>query len=563
MGLYPRVFRRYLKVSDVILKFKDTLLHAKTTDYSLEGIGAVMEEIPHIVQGDVVDIIVNEPEIRTTGKIMWFKKGGVGLILGIKNTGQIKGLLKDFRLADIFIGLCRSRKTGILTIENGVSKSVYFKNGDIVFSASKHEGDSLGVMLMREGRITSEQYSSAFSEMKEVRQRLASVLVRLGYLSPKELFHAVRRQVEEIILSLFHLEEGRFSFQEISLPTDEVITLKHSVANLIYQGIKRVDNILRIQSELPSMDTILYFSPDPLDLFQDLHLDDAGKKIISYIDGNTSMKDVVSLAGLDTPVALRTILALLSIQMIETKDSRGSSVETSEDDLEEILGEVEKETVDPELKNIIETMHRRFDTLEYYDVLGVKDYAPLPEIKKAFYALAKKFHPDVHFQLEDDSMKDKLNDIFSYLCEAYATLSNPQKRKQYDLSLTLTPARQISKQNTAKGKYEDGKAALKRGNYSDAEVLFGQAIYFDNSIADYHYFYGLAMMKLKNFKDAKKAIENALKRNPMNAQYLAELGFVYLELGFTKTAQGFFERSLKVSSDNARASEGLKRIRTL
>jgi curved DNA-binding protein CbpA len=311
------------------------------------------------------------------------------------------------------------------------------------------------------------------------------------------------------------------------------------------------------------MDTILYFSPDPLDLFQDLHLDDAGKKIISYIDGNTSMKDVVSLAGLDTPVAFRIILALLSIQMIETKNSRSSSAETSEDDLEEILREVEKETVDPELKNIIETMHRRYNTLGYYDVLGVKDYAPLPDIKKAFYALAKKFHPDVHFQLEGDSLKDKLNDIFSYLCEAYATLSSPQKRKQYDLSLTLTPARLTSNRDKAKGQYEDGKAALKGGNYSDAELLFGQAIYFDNSIADYHYFYGLALMKLKNFKDAKKAIENALKRNPMNAQYLAELGFVYLELGFTKTAQGFFERSLKVSSDNARASEGLKRIRTL
>ena len=249
--------------------------------------------------------------------------------------------------------------------------------------------------------------------------------------------------------------------------------------------------------------------------------------------------------------------------MIETRNNRGSSIETSENDLEEILREVKKETVDPELNNIIDTMHRRYDTLGYYDVLGVKDYAPLADIKKAFYALAKKFHPDMHFQLEDDSMKDKLSDIFSYLCEAYMTLSNSRKRKEYDRSLTLTPERLISNQDKAKGKYEDGKAVLKRGNYSDAELLFGQAIYFDNAIADYHYFYGLSLMKLKKFKDAKKAIENALKHKPMNAQYLAELGFVYLELGFAKTAQGFFERSLKMSSDNARAAEGLERIRTL
>ncbi|HXX80358.1 MAG TPA: DnaJ domain-containing protein, partial [Thermodesulfovibrionales bacterium] len=281
------------------------------------------------------------------------------------------------------------------------------------------------------------------------------------------------------------------------------------------------------------------------------------------IDGNTSIRDIIHRSGQDTPVALRTILALLSIQMIETKNDRGLSIETPDNDLEDLLREFKRETVNSELKKTIARMHQRYATLGYYDVLGVKDYAPLPDIKKAFYALAKKFHPDVHFQLEDDSMQDKLNDIFSYLCEAYATLSNPSKRKQYDQSLTLTPTRQISKQEKAKGKYEEGKTALERGNYSRAELLFDEAIYLDSAKADYHYFYGLALMKLKRFKDAKKAIVNALERNPMNAQYLAELGFVYLDLGFTKTAQGFFERSLKVSSDNGRALEGLQKIRFL
>jgi len=427
MGLYPRVFRRYQKVSDLTLKFGDSLIRAKTTDYSLDGIGAVIAEIPHIVQGDVVDIVVDEPEIRTTGQVMWLKEVDVGLMLGIRNTGQIRGRLKDFRLADILSGLSRSRKTGILTIESEVSKSIYFKNGDLVFSASKHEEDALGVMLMREGRITSEQFSSAFAEMNKVRQRLGSVLIGLGYLSPEELGDAVKRQAEEIILSLFPLEDGRFSFQEISLPTDEEITLKHSVANLIYEGMKRVDNVLRMQRELPPIDTILSISPDPLELFQDLHLDDAGKNIISLIDGNISMREVIHRSGLDAPVALRIILALLSIQMVETKNDRSLSFDMSDNDLEDLLMEFKKETTKSELKNMINSMHQRYVTLGYYDVLGVKDYAPLPDIKKAFYALAKKFHPDVHFQFEDDSMQDKLNDIFSYLCEAYATLSNPSR----------------------------------------------------------------------------------------------------------------------------------------
>ena len=68
------------------------------------------------------------------------------------------------------------------------------------------------------------------------------MLVRLGYLKPQELVWAVRRQVEEIILSLFGFEgsSSEVEFKEEPLPSDEVITLKLSAANLIYRGIKRL-----------------------------------------------------------------------------------------------------------------------------------------------------------------------------------------------------------------------------------------------------------------------------------------------------------------------------------
>lgn len=63
---------------------------------------------------------------------------------------------------------------------------------------------------------------------------------------------------------------------------------------------------------------------------------------------------------------------------------------------------------------------------DYYDILGVKKNASEDEIKKAYRALAKKFHPD-----KNKGNKDAENK-FKEISEAYAVLSDSEKRGQYD-----------------------------------------------------------------------------------------------------------------------------------
>lgn len=84
----------------------------------------------------------------------------------------------------------------------------------------------------------------------------------------------------------------------------------------------------------------------------------------------------------------------------------------------------------------------------YYDILQVNKNASPIIIEKAYKTLAKMYHPD----LQTEDKKKRAEEIFKQINEAYETLSDLEKKKNYDASLEKEEPNHSSKA-TAKQNY--------------------------------------------------------------------------------------------------------------
>jgi len=235
---------------------------------------------------------------------------------------RLKGTIKNVRLPHILVFLNRSLKTGTLVIKTpSFTKKVYIMKGEAIFASSSYEDDRLGEMLIKTGKITMEQYDESVRLLRQSDKRQGTILVELGYLAQKDLFWGVKNQVKEIICGLFVLEDGEYEFVEGEIPVQEVITLKMSMHNLIYEGIKRIDNWTRIRNELPGAETVITLSGDAFLHIKDMELGPHERKIISLIDGVKNMKAIINHTQVSSFEGMRFFYVLWTVGAVREKTS--------------------------------------------------------------------------------------------------------------------------------------------------------------------------------------------------------------------------------------------------
>lgn len=255
----------------------------------------------------------------------------------LARSGVFRGRLSKISLPLVMASLREKKRTGVLSLVNaGVHKSVYFKDGSVVFAASSLTQDRLGEVLLRGGKISADEYLRLSSHIRGG-QRLGKALVEGGVLSPKDLWWAIEQQVREIVWSIFSWEDGYFHFEEDDRPNREKITVDLDVEALIVEGIRRIDGSGPVQEHFLGTESVLTRTNiDP-----PLELEPHENHVIELIDGVRTIEEVCRESEIGEAETRKVLHAYVSVGVLEPKGQKGRESAEPKDGGDDYAGMIE------------------------------------------------------------------------------------------------------------------------------------------------------------------------------------------------------------------------------
>ncbi len=293
-------------------------------------------------------------------------------------TTQLQGDFSQLGLPEILDYVTTTGRTGVLLLRNGaVTKTLHFKSGVVVFASSNVSDERFGEMLLREGRITKEQFDEASKHVTRGK-RLGKILVEMQALSPKELWNEVRRQVQEIAYSVLQWDSGAFQFFEGEERTGENITTSLTVPELLLEGLRRIKTPNLFDERIPKKD-VVFERVLPAHRPSGLHFEEYEKHVFKLVDGSRSVQEISDLSEIGDFETLKTLFIFFTIGYLHVKGRK--------DRFEEEQREMR------ELSDLIRNYNEMFSFMYHY---LLREIGPIAEnILEKYLGRLKTAQPEV------------------------------------------------------------------------------------------------------------------------------------------------------------------------
>jgi uncharacterized protein DUF4388/uncharacterized protein DUF4339/tetratricopeptide repeat protein len=226
------------------------------------------------------------------------------------------GSLAEYDFPDLIHSLFVRRWTGTVELHRGrVDTSVQVTGGRIVFASSTNRDERLGELLLRRNKITLPQYYDASKAIRKGK-RLGTVLVEQGALEPKELVKVVVDHTREVICSVFLWTEGFYRLKEGPDPGNESITLRLSTADIIMEGIGRIQAWSRIERGVGGPDAHYVRADDYQERLQEMTLTPEKLLIVGDLGGERDVTSICLTSKLGDFEVCRTLWAFRVIGIL-------------------------------------------------------------------------------------------------------------------------------------------------------------------------------------------------------------------------------------------------------
>ncbi len=208
------------------------------------------------------------------------------------------------------------------------------------------------------------------------------------------------------------------------------------------------------------------------------------------------------------------------------------------------------------------------DRADYFMMLDVARDAKAEEIKSAFFALAKRWHPD-RLSPELAPVRDACSRVFSRMSEAYATLADDEQRMRYmkllaDGSGSPEMQETVAKVVEASTDFQKAEVFFRKNDMAQAEAFCRKALEADSTQASYLALLAwLVAIKPENQTPEKTAhciqmLDRAIALNERSEKGHFWRGMLHKRLGRLEIAIRDFKRAVEINPRNIDAAREVR-----
>ena len=440
--------------------------------------------------------------------------------------------------------------------------------------------ETLGRILLQEGRLSAEDYARLLDEMVETQKSCGELLVSMGFFEPKEVLSALELQVRRKLLNCFKMGEFDFELQDKLVPPGLVVA-RLDPAGIIFAGIHGGYSLERLMAEFPVDDQTVFTLRDSIVGLnpEEQPLESRVRESVGEGAGLDDFKEMVN----DFEQLLGILYGLFALGLVDASGIvRPPAVfpgmapapeKPAPQEEDQIVPElepapVEDEQASPKLAEKVLSLNRA----DHFSVLGIERDASPALIQSAFYQLLKTYYlHDVDSVYPGRKDRDFARQLLDRATVAYRELSDEKNRSAYLEALEKDDGteRAVPPRVLADIEAQKGELALGTRRYPEAQKLFANAIDMYPVEPSYYHKLGLAtyFQALQDVpgeeplpEEVREPFDTAIVMNPSYDPAHLYLGYISRRNGELDKALEEFCRALECNPENELAREAVRSL---
>jgi hypothetical protein len=235
-------------------------------------------------------------------------------------------------LCDVIAFVSQAGWRGELTVRDGEhNRSVFIEGGNAVSARSDAEDERIGRIMYRLGALDEVQHRAILDRCQQsaadsVPQKYGEIGVEMGFVTQKQVYTYLARQVDEVLLATLTVADGMYCFLDGF--DENALTSRHSINlnGVLMDGVTRMDEMRYFRQRIPSADYVPERATNRGEPNKEL------LKVWDHIDGQMSTGELGRALGLGEFEVTKVLFQLVQSKHVTMQRPRlrGGPIEVVE-----------------------------------------------------------------------------------------------------------------------------------------------------------------------------------------------------------------------------------------